>query len=159
MYVINQNYTNDNFFNLKDLNHYLTLLNNEFFEEIEFLLLNKIYILNEYINENEIKIFFIEGNIGVGKTTFINSLCLNGQVVKTPEPINLWLSIIDVDTNMNCLQIYYDFIKNNNLKDTNNIIIKFEYITLITRVLCMCNYVFYSKFCKRFICERSFINE
>ena len=56
-------------------------------------------------------IFTIEGNIGVGKTTLINSLCtlpeINGRkVVFLEEPISIWESIKD-ENGKNIIELFY----------------------------------------------------
>jgi deoxyadenosine/deoxycytidine kinase len=52
-------------------------------------------------------IISVEGNIGVGKSTFVKLLqkYLNGDVVD--EPVNIWTSLIN-DNNENILQLFYN---------------------------------------------------
>ena len=56
------------------------------------------------------QIISIEGNIGVGKSSFIDILKskINCEVV--PEPVNMWLNIKD-NNNKNILQTFYDDIQ------------------------------------------------
>ena len=53
------------------------------------------------------QIISIEGNIGVGKSSFINILKTNIHCEVVPEPVSLWLNIKD-NNNKNILQTFYD---------------------------------------------------
>ena len=53
------------------------------------------------------QIISIEGNIGVGKSSFIDILETNYSCEVVPEPVNLWLNIKD-NNNKNILQTFYD---------------------------------------------------
>ena len=53
------------------------------------------------------QIISIEGNIGVGKSSFINILKTNINCEVVPEPVSLWLNIKD-NNNKNILQTFYD---------------------------------------------------
>jgi len=77
------------------------------------------------------KIINIYGNIGVGKSTFINELFkelmkYHENICKVDEPINIWKSVIDHTTGKNILQTFYDDIKRWGYT--------FESLTYITRV-------------------------
>ena len=50
----------------------------------------------------------IEGNIGVGKSSFIDILKNNFDCEVVPEPVQMWLNIKDDNTNKNILQTFYD---------------------------------------------------
>ena len=49
----------------------------------------------------------IEGNIGVGKSSFIDILKKNFDCEVVPEPVQMWLNIKDTN-NKNILQTFYD---------------------------------------------------
>jgi deoxyguanosine kinase len=72
------------------------------------------------------KIIGIEGNIGVGKTTFVNILMNNykNSCIVT-EPVDIWLNIKDKN-NTNLLDIFY--------KDTKRWAYTFQNIAYITRM-------------------------
>jgi deoxyadenosine/deoxycytidine kinase len=50
----------------------------------------------------------IEGNIGVGKSTFLNIIKSNFEDCEiVPEPVDLWINILDSDKK-NILELFYD---------------------------------------------------
>jgi deoxyadenosine/deoxycytidine kinase len=73
------------------------------------------------------KIIGIEGNIGVGKTTFVNLLMKNfeNSCIVT-EPVDMWLNIKDENKN-NLLDIFY--------KDTKRWSYTFQNIAYLTRMM------------------------
>lgn len=58
-------------------------------------------------------IFSIEGNIGSGKSTFLNHLKTNYQdrFVFIPEPVEQWKTIIDPETGKNKIELFYGDMK------------------------------------------------
>ena len=71
-------------------------------------------------------IISVEGNIGVGKSTFVKLLQkhLDGDIVE--EPVNIWTSLID-ENNKNILQLFYD--------DKKRYGYTFQNLAYITRIM------------------------
>jgi deoxyadenosine/deoxycytidine kinase len=74
------------------------------------------------------QIISIEGNIGVGKSSFIDILKSHIKCEVVPEPVNMWLSIKD-NNNKNILQTFYD--------DINRWGYTFQNVACITRMMCI----------------------
>ena len=74
------------------------------------------------------QIISIEGNIGVGKSSFIDIIKSHINCEVVPEPVNLWLNIKDVN-NKNILQTFYD--------DINRWGYTFQNVACITRMMCI----------------------
>jgi deoxyadenosine/deoxycytidine kinase len=73
-------------------------------------------------------IISIEGNIGVGKSTFIEKILINNfdDCEKVSEPVELWKTITD-ENNKNILQIFYE--------DKKRWAYSFQNIACITRMM------------------------
>jgi len=73
-------------------------------------------------------IISVEGNIGVGKSTFIEKVLLNffDDCEKVSEPVDLWKTITD-ENNKNILHIFYE--------DTKRWAYSFQNIACITRMM------------------------
>jgi len=91
-------------------------------------------------------IISIEGNIGVGKTTFVNIIknrILNSEIVK--EPVELWKSITN-EKDENILQIFYN--------DTKRWGYTFQNLACITRMMCIEDHI-KNTTCKYLFLDRS----
>lgn len=96
-------------------------------------------------NLNNKIIISVEGNIGVGKSTFINILetkwDYEGGCVVVPEPVDLWKNLVDTD-GKNILQTFYE--------DIPRWAYSFQNVACITRMMKMeesiknshCKYIF-----------------
>lgn len=74
-------------------------------------IINKMENINDMSKKNEkIKIFEIQGNIGVGKTTFLENIAsdefFKNVSIFIPEPVDEWKKITDED-GINLLQNFY----------------------------------------------------
>ena len=84
------------------------------------------------------KIFFIEGNIGTGKTSFLNQLIKSNyfqsvfpdkKITYLLEPVDEWLNFKDND-GQNALNCFY--------KDTEKFSFSFQWLVFMTRMKRLC---------------------
>lgn len=126
----------------KYLDLYLTYLNNNVNELELGQNLNTFIdeIAKELRDENK-KIFYlfsIEGNIGIGKSTWINDLIndIDKNIEILSEPVSIWECIFEHEQyNENFLQMVYRAINNPNDESLNRVIFKFQSTVLFSKWL------------------------
>jgi len=96
-------------------------------------------------------IIAIEGNIGAGKSTIIDTLGKqlegNKEVILLKEPVDIWESIKETSTGENILEKFY--------KDSAKYAFSFQVMAYVTRLSLLRDTIRNSPECKVIICERS----
>ena len=112
----------------KSLESAVSLLNDDK-PPAEFISAFKL-VAQDNFNFSNCPIFFIEGNIGCGKSTFLDFFKDFSKLKIVPEPLSWWLITQDTE-GVNALEKFYKAIEQ---KDAT-FILKFELYALFTRVL------------------------
>ena len=96
-------------------------------------------------------IIAIEGNIGAGKSTIIDTLGKqldgNREVILLKEPVDIWESIKETSTGENILEKFY--------KDSAKYAFSFQVMAYVTRLSLLRDTIRNNPECKVIICERS----
>ena len=96
-------------------------------------------------------IIAIEGNIGAGKSTIIDTLSKqldgNNEVILLKEPVDIWESIKETSTGENILEKFY--------KDSAKYAFSFQVMAYVTRLSLLRDTIRNNPECKVIICERS----
>ena len=96
-------------------------------------------------------IIAIEGNIGAGKSTIIDTLGKqldgNREVILLKEPVDIWESIKETSSGENILEKFY--------KDSAKYAFSFQVMAYVTRLSLLRDTISNNPECKVIICERS----
>lgn len=77
-------------------------------------------------SEKQVKLYFIEGNIGAGKSTVIDHLSeLSSDLILVKEPVDVWTSLVDQD-DVDLLSKFY--------QDPNRWAFTFQLVAFVTRL-------------------------
>ena len=116
------------------IDDFLSILNRDAFDELPTF-------FNSYIAKmapkslSEKIICFIEGNIAIGKSTFLNNF-VHSKYPIIEEPTKLWSNIKNKHDQKDCLEIFYSELEkvHQNKMQESNFITKFQVIALFTRL-------------------------
>lgn len=151
MWSLNETKLGEKFITLRDqINEFIPILNNDNISENEIESFFKSFCSNLKIFL-KVPLLYIEGNIGAGKSTFLdffNTFQNHFEIVE--EPLFIWTSIVHPQKS-HSLAEFYKAIPN----DDGWFILKFELLALFTRLLMLCYKVNNSSNARLFISERS----
>lgn len=102
------------------------------------------------------QVTFIEGNIGIGKSTFINE---QKKMNIVDEPLRLWQSIDYTDPNGTVRSSFESFYHYLETHEPTNFIIWFELFAILTRVLILLDKWHSAGADTQLISERSFLTD
>ena len=149
----------DSEFKQQIIHDFLSILNRDAFEESPIFFFNyKKEMAPKTLSE---KIFcFIEGNIGIGKSTFLANF-VHSKYPIIEEPLKLWSNIKDKKTQKNCLEIYFSEmeISERNSIGYSNFITKFSFICLFTQLFYLFTSIEENQEDTIFFSERSIASE
>ena len=101
-------------------------------------------------------LLYIEGNIGAGKSTFLNYFTnLGDNIAVIDEPLFIWQNIVDGATNTDSLAHFYKALA----EKYALFVLKFELLALFTRVCILVEKINNNPDAKLFVSERSIFTD
>ncbi len=106
------------------------------------------------------KIFFIEGNIGAGKTTLMNALTTSNERVQgVDEPLKFWSTILTRTASGQTRTIFELFYNERDGPRAGTVTIMFQLVALYSRLMYLVRQVLEQRHAEFFVCERSIMTD
>lgn len=143
----------------------IELSNENKFDEIYFfykVIVKEVQAIFDKLDHHKFCIWFIEGNIGIGKSTYLNTLKPITCII--PEPLELWQKVINTTTGDDILVSFYNEITKKNSSQYSSLNFKFEILALFSKLVFIANKLDSFEFETAssendFFCERSFLSD